>query len=280
MKIIFSGYDAYGDWISLNSFVRFLLNYYDNIYLLTYYKDFVKELFKDNDKIIIGFDYNNDYYNNDSYDEINIEIWEKKDKKFNFTKNFFSSSNPIGPYLGLDCVKVNTVNPTIILNCRAIFKEENKILENNSSAFYLALGIPKNIKLDYFFYKRNLIAEEELFNKLELNNKKYILLNDYNPNLIKKEYYENKNFININNLSKLYDVFKVIENAEEVHLIENSMTLFIYHMQFKKLMKPVKIIFHAYARKEHFRQAYSMEESNMYLDMFLFPKLENWEIIF
>ena len=132
--------------------------------------------------------------------------------------------------------------------------------------------LPKNIKLDDFYFQRNIIAEEELFNKLQLSNKKYIIINDYYPNNIKKEYYENKNFININNLSKIYDIFKVIENAEEVHLIENSIALFVYHMQYKNLMKPVRINFHAYARKEHYRQAYSIEESNVFLDMFLYPK--------
>ena len=278
VNIIFTGYDAYGDWISLNSFVRFLLNYYDNIILITTFKDFVKQLFIDNDKIIVGFD--NNINNNDYYDEINVEVFVKKEKSFNFTRNFFSTTNPIAPFLNLNYEKVNTLDVSVDMNNRHFFKDKNKNLENNSSAFYLALGIPKNIKLDDFYFQRNIIAEEELFNKLELSNKIYIILNDYYPNIIKKEYYENKNFININNLSKIYDIFKVIENAEEVHLIENSIALFIYHMQYKNLMKPVRINFHAYARKEHYRQAYSIEESNVFLDMFLYPKLENWNFIF
>jgi len=278
VNIIFTGYDAYGDWISLNSFVRFLLNYYENIILITTFKDFVKQLFIDNDKIIVGFD--NNINNNDYYDEINVEVFVKKEKSFNFTRNFFSTTNPIAPFLNLNYEKVNTLDVSVDMNNRHFFKDKNKNLENNSSAFYLALGIPKNIKLDDFYFQRNIIAEEELFNKLELSNKIYIILNDYYPNIIKKEYYENKNFININNLSKIYDIFKVIENAEEVHLIENSIALFIYHMQYKNLMKPVRINFHAYARKEHYRQAYSIEESNVFLDMFLYPKLENWNFIF
>ena len=278
VNIIFTGYDAYGDWISLNSFVSFLLNYYENIILITTFKDFVKQLFIDNDKIIVGFD--NNINNNDYYDEINVEVFVKKEKSFNFTRNFFSTTNPIAPFLNLNYEKVNTLDVSVDMNNRHFFKDKNKNLENNSSAFYLALGIPKNIKLDDFYFQRNIIAEEELFNKLELSNKIYIILNDYYPNIIKKEYYENKNFININNLSKIYDIFKVIENAEEVHLIENSIALFIYHMQYKNLMKPVRINFHAYARKEHYRQAYSIEESNVFLDMFLYPKLENWNFIF
>jgi len=272
VNIIFTGYDAYGDWISLNSFVRFLLNYYENIILITTFKDFVKQLFIDNDKIIVGFD--NNINNNDYYDEINVEVFVKKEKSFNFTRNFFSTTNPIAPFLNLNYEKVNTLDVSVDMNNRHFFKDKNKNLENNSSAFYLALGIPKNIKLDDFYFQRNIIAEEELSNKI------YIILNDYYPNIIKKEYYENKNFININNLSKIYDIFKVIENAEEVHLIENSIALFIYHMQYKNLMKPVRINFHAYARKEHYRQAYSIEESNVFLDMFLYPKLENWNFIF
>jgi len=279
VNIIFTGYDAYGDWISLNSFVRFLLNYYNNVILITEYKDFVKELFRDNNKIIIGFD-NYKINSNEYYDEINIEIWVKTEKNFNFTRNFFSTTNPIAPFLGLNYKKINTFDVLVDINNRKVFKDEYKNLESNSSAFYIALGIPKEIKLDYFYFKRNIIAEEEFFNKLQLNNKNYIIINDYYPNIINKEYYENKNFVNINNISKIYDIFKVIENAEEVHLIENSIALFIYHMQYKNLIKSVKINFHAYARKENFRQAYSLEESNVFLDMFLYPKLENWNFIF
>ena len=100
VNIIFTGYDAYGDWISLNSFVRFLLNYYENIILITTFKDFVKQLFIDNDKIIVGFD--NNINNNDYYDEINVEVFVKKEKSFNFTRNFFSTTNPIAPFLNLN----------------------------------------------------------------------------------------------------------------------------------------------------------------------------------
>ena len=187
VNIIFTGYDAYGDWISLNSFVRFLLNYYENIILITTFKDFVKQLFIDNDKIIVGFD--NNINNNDYYDEINVEVFVKKEKSFNFTRNFFSTTNPIAPFLNLNYEKVNTLDVSVDMNNRHFFKDKNKNLENNSSAFYLALGIPKNIKLDDFYFQRNIIAEEELFNKLELSNKIYIILNDYYPNIIKKEFY-------------------------------------------------------------------------------------------
>lgn len=278
MNIIFRGYDAYGDWISLNSFVRFLLSYYDKIYLITKIPNFVKDLFHDNDKIIVGFN-ESDYKEDEIYDEINVEIWEHQVKNYNFTKNSYDSRNPIGPFLGFERINVNVFD-AINKSSQFIFKEEAKILENNSSAFYVALGIPASVKLDNFFYKRDHIIEDELYQKLDLDGKNYIVICDYEPFNIKKEYYENKNYLNIHNISKLFDIFKIIENSDEVHLIENSIALLIYHMQFKKLLKNTKVYLHAYSRSEHFRKAYSPEQSNIFVDMFIYPKLDNWEIIF
>jgi hypothetical protein len=91
---------------------------------------------------------------------------------------------------------------------------------------------------------------------------------------------ENLPLINIDFLSeKLYDICKIVENSEECHLIENSTALFIYHLQYKNLIKKNKVYLHAYARKESNRIA-KKDLSNVYIDMFLQPKLENWELIY
>ena len=126
------------------------------------------------------------------------------------------------------------------------------------------------------------VQEEELFNKLDLTNKKYIVVsnNTINPINIDKIYnINNYPLINIEYLSEVYDICKIIENAEECHLIENSNALFIYHLQYKNLIKNNKIYLHAYARTEPHRIC-RKNLNNVYIDMFLQPKLDNWEIIY
>jgi len=54
----------------------------------------------------------------------------------------------------------------------------------------------------------------------------------------------------------------------------------IYHLQYKKIMKNVAINMHTYSRKESIRKCTSLSNSNLYLDMFLYPKLKNWNFIY
>jgi hypothetical protein len=295
MNLIIYGYDAYGDWLSYNGIIRFLLQYYDYIYIITTYIDYVKEMYRDSNKIIIVreiklnpynsylFEYNKNIpklINIDSnVDELSLCIWDKNPiKKINSTNKFFNNINRIGKFFKIDCIDIK--NPPEILSKPDLLKENSLDYENNSTAFYLANGIPKHIKFDYFYYQRNLDDEELLYNKLSLTNKEYIVICEYGDNLIDRKYITNKHIINLHNISKFFDVIKVIENASEVHLIENAVALYVYHMQTKNLMNNIKINLHTYARKEPARILTNNVKSNIYLDMLLQPKLPNWNIIY
>jgi hypothetical protein len=70
-----------------------------------------------------------------------------------------------------------------------------------------------------------------------------------------------------------------IENSDDIHLIENTVSLFVYHMQAAFLLKNFKVNLHAYARKETHRKCVGSECNNIFLNMLLLPKLENWEFI-
>jgi hypothetical protein len=295
MNLLIRGYDAYGDWISYNGLIRYLINYYDYIYITSNYIDFVSELFKDNKKIIIIREINvNSYYffflkyvNNipqlfnfdNNFDELNLCIWDKNpQKKIKLSRNFFCNTNRIGKYLKIDCIDISGIPETY--SNPDILKENSKEYENNSTAFYLANGIPKYIKFDNFYYERNKINEEKLYNKLNLIKNNYSVICEYGNNLIDRIYISNKEqIINIHNISKFFDILMILENATEVHLIENAVSLFIYHMQTRKLMKNITINLHIYSRKEPARIISNDIKSNIYLNMLLQPILPNWNII-
>jgi hypothetical protein len=97
-------------------------------------------------------------------------------------------------------------------------------------------------------------------------------------NQINRKYIpKNIKIINLHHLSdNTIKLIQLIESAAEVHLIENSIALLVYHMQFKKLMKLKKINLHLYARKEPER-VYTKD--NKFIRMLLSPKLKNWNLI-
>jgi len=85
------------------------------------------------------------------------------------------------------------------------------------------------------------------------------------------------------NLHRLTDNFmhtlKIIENASDVHLIENSISLFVYHMQHIMKMDLVDVSLHTYARQEPHRKCESPDSDNIFLNMLKCPQLSNWKFI-
>jgi hypothetical protein len=277
MNLIIYGYDAIGDWISVNGLIRYLLKYYSNIHIITNHISLCTELYRNNSNIIIN---NINNVTNTTFDELSFGIWGYCEKCYN-VRYCFNRFNKIGNFYNIVCQNITSCldEADYKSNYSHILSGDSIEYENNSSAFYLGLGIPSNIKLDYFYFERNLSNEDELYSKLKLKDNEFSVICEYDNNIIEKNKIKNKNIINIHNISNFFDIIKIIENASEVHLIENSVALFIYHMQYKNLMKNVNICLHTYARQEIHRKVTKNNPSNMYLDMLLKPKLENWEII-
>lgn len=281
-RIYFKPYCGYGDWISVNGLVRFLTLKYDEVVLIVGDKEFdfdinfVKNLYKDNSKIKYTY-FDRLDFKNDKSDYLNLEIWEHNQNKKN--SNFYDRYNPIGKKFGFNFTDVDQKCYTRLISPYRFTDECKKILENNATSFYVASGVPKEYRMDYFYYMRDIDSEDKFFNSLNLP-KKYIVISDSKINI---NYIKNKELdvINVNFLSKNYfDIIKVIENAEEIHLIENSISLLIYHLQYKNLMKNCNINFHTYVRKEDARICSSSERTNLYVDMFMFPKLKTWKFIY
>lgn len=282
--IFIKSYTGYGDWISLNGLIRFLSTKYEEVYLISDGSDisFVTNLYRDNQKIkVVDSSHLNNVQN---YDYLDLLTARQEVVDSNTYYNMF---NQIGVKFGFPKINLKSewfypqfiTNPTEPSN----FTEDCKdILENNASAFYVASGIPKEYRIENFYYQRDYESENTFYENLNLP-KKYIIISEYGDNLINKDYIKNKSLpvININQISQNYfDIIKVIENAEEVHLMENSTALMAYHLQYKNIMNLTPINLHTYIRTEMVRKCTKDIKSNIFLDMLLCPRLKNWNFIY
>jgi hypothetical protein len=256
--LVFVVYDAFGDWISCNGMIRYLSKEYDEVLLVLDTEgclSFVNDLFKDNQKIKA---ITQSRYFNMCLSEFPFDILDAR-------------VNEIYPYPGNNGKYFN-------LN----YKYNNNTSESstdNASNFYVKLGIPKEIRLKEFNYERNFDNENKLFDSLDLSNN-YAVICEMEENMIDRQYVSEKNIVNLHRLSDPFtSILKVVENAKEIHLIENSISLFIYHMQIIKKMKDVDINLHSYSRKEPHRKCDSPNCDNKFLNMLKYPKLHNWNFI-
>lgn len=128
------------------------------------------------------------------------------------------------------------------------------------------------IRFSNFYYQRNFDSEEYIFNKLNPYNEKYIFVIDdsdhhlgnliIDENILPKKYkiikYDKKLNYNDENFL-MFNYFKILEKAEEIHTIE---TAFLEFIQSIKLSKP-KIYIHSYLR--NYLQKIPTNNNNNYL---------------
>ena len=284
-RIFIIQYVGYGDWLSISGMVRFLTTKYNHVYIIAdggnY--DFIKQLYRDDSKIkVIYFNQANQIINFDDgeNDILNLKTGDKQ--SLDPRENYYNLYRQIGPKLGFEQEEVDpdwfklSGDP-----CK--WKEGTEyILENNASGFYVSAGIPKEYRLDYFHYQRHTESEDRFFDNLNLP-ERYAVISEYGQNTLNRDHIKNKDIfvLNVNNISQNYfDIIKVLEKAEEVHLLENSTSLLTYYLQYNKLMDDVEINFHAYGRREPARKCISKDDHNIFLDMVTFPKLKNWNFIY
>ena len=116
--------------------------------------------------------------------------------------------------------------------------------------FYTTQGFDPSFRFTNFYYERDLVSEEHVFNTVNPNNEKYIFVIDDG------KHYTGTNFVigdeNLPTEYKiirhdktlsftddrfvLFNYYKVLENAEEIHMIESAFTHFICSID--KLQKP------------------------------------------
>ena len=264
--IIFS-YMAYGDYFSYNGLINLLCEYYNKIIYIVHDIDFCKKMYYGNLKVILDGPYNIEkIINNDNkIDILNLEVWTNNENIYKniHNGNYYDNKNKLGAILNFNI---------------------DETIDSNSEGFYVFTGIPKNIRIDKFKCYRDIENENILYNRIIKKydigeNEKYILICEYDDNLINKTYINTEyKIINLHKLSEnMLFLLKLIEKSHEIHLIENSIGLMIYMFHISNnLNYSNNVFFHTYSRKD---RSTNYPSYNSLVKMFLYPKLDNWTLI-
>lgn len=288
---------TYGDILSIIGMLYFLLEYYNNVYLMIhdeqntireYYINYFKkcEYFQNNrlhviKKSVIEHNINKNEINHyhvcnthtGSWCAQPIDYLLKNDNKIN-SKYYFCDKNPL----------YNVLNIDINNKCEPNLSIPLKNIEINHIIYYKLIGLNNNVRLNYFNYTRD-IEKEKLTTKMikEKYNlgedEKYNIIYCPESNINTKDLIKN-NFKTIN-IHYLVDfpgwLLDIIEHAEHIYLIEGNVVNFIYHCQYKKIININKseIFFYTNIRKRywpHFKLDYAWKMMDV-------PKLDHWNFL-
>jgi len=192
--LVFVVYDAFGDWISTNGMIRYLSEFYDEVYLVhdtPVVVPFTTHMFRDNSKIIPvegvidpGCE----------CDVIDVRVGE-----------LYSNPGNNGKYF-------NKINK---------FGIESFVSTDNASSFYTEVGLDPNLRISKFNYERDLDIEDNLYQSLDLPSN-YSVVCEMEEEMIDRKYVSGE-IINLHRLTDNFlNISKIIENANEIHLVENS----------------------------------------------------------
>lgn len=307
MKILYvSSYYCHGDTISINGMINFFTYYYDKVFVLCHWNfiSTLRNFYRTNSKVIpISYDYfmGNDWketHKDDKVDYLNLYDGDFYDRYSNKTcvirDGFVYDDCNVTPFDFLSKgISENVYDKYNLIGKKFGFDIPREKGLDLTSDFYNRSGLPTEMKYLNFNFDRMIDDEDELFERLDLPSEYGVICdgnhmvktkdNDYglrhigdwkqsNYIPIKTDYIKSDRVVNLHLLSqKYFDIVKVVENASEINLIENSISLLIYYLQLTGRMKRVPITFHTYVRQE--------EDRKDFVNMFLNPKLENWTFV-
>ena len=261
-------YDSYGDWMNSNGFIRYLLKegIYDKLYVVNEnhrnqekLRRHCKLLYSDDSNIEVMYyhEYKNLCYSDTEFDVIDMRYPDV------IGSGDFSHKG----------INYTQYNP--------LFKNKNPSTDKaENTRHYRIHGIDCEVKNDYFYFERKLDLEEKFYESLDIK-EPYSIVCEYGENLIDHKYLKYDKVINLHKISPLFfDILKVVEECDDIHLIENSVSYLVYFMQYAKLMKQNKIHLHAYGRKEPHRRCDGPDSNNPTFNNLRCPSLENWEFIY
>lgn len=107
--------------------------------------------------------------------------------------------------------------------------------------FYESIGLEFNVRFDEFFFLRDKEKETEIFEKYVSSDEKYIFIHG---NLDRNKFRNDLKIVENPPEYKIFDLLKIIENAEEVHLMESSIKCLVNSYLFEK----PKFFYHEYVR--------------------------------
>jgi hypothetical protein len=104
-------------------------------------------------------------------------------------------------------------------------------------AFYVMMGVDFKLRFENFYIERDIQKEELVYNELNPNNEKYIFVHDDASKgylIDKSRLPKNIKIIENDMRFKIFDFLKLIENAEEVHIMQSCFKELINSYIFKK----------------------------------------------
>lgn len=201
-----------GDHIICNGMVRHLQKKHSEVSVFCYYHNLenINRMYSDNEKIkIIPVNHDNDV---DTF--------------------ILTNGIPVNNLLKIGFSKLNQFLPKIKFD----------------EAFYRICELDFQVRFDDFFIKRDEIQEQKVYEELNPNNERYIFLHE-DPKrgffLDRNKIPSNFKIIENNIKYNIFDLIKVFENAEEIHLMQSSIKDLINSI---KMDKP-KIYLHNYVRQ-------------------------------
>ena len=290
---------TYGDTTSIFSLLFFLLEYYNHVYLylgengencrpkklLEYWTNLISNHHFYNKRLFVIEKKNTIYLLNKSkYGEYHIcnlrtNGWGPipsdlfKNHKSIDPKFYYNFMNPF----------YNNIDIPVKYLCKPNIQLPLKKNDVNHIVYYKLIGLNNNVRMDFFNYERNPdfenITKNNILKSYNIGkNEKYnVTISLGQIKKIKKYVKNSYTTIDINNQANCPGyLLKLIEDAEEIHLVETCATNFIYHCQYKKIMNPnKKIVFHKklrYRKWDNLNLDYSWK-------MFIYPMLNNWTFI-
>lgn len=174
--------------------------------------------------------------------EENVRYMFRDDKRIHI---YPEDQKNIDPLLLLVKDPVMRIGFEIIPYYENIFTQHRKSFDE---IFYYLAGVDFSVRYDKFYIERDSLREEEAFKKLNPKNEPYIYVHDdpnrgfiIDENKHRKDLKIIKNDFNFN----LFEMRKILENAEEIHTMQSGMFDLCNSMW---LDKP-KIYVHKYVRK-------------------------------
>ncbi len=266
-------WNAYGDFLNYNGMVRFLLDYFDKVCVrVDGFDGYLNDMFKDvSDRVefVCSNAAMNMVMSNKRLPVLNAVqivdfnetgVTSKTDsadlKEYVLPELYFNGKNQIVDALGIS--------------------KEGRGLEieyvDNASNFYINLGINPKTRYERFYYERNDEEEERISKEIKKQSGidgEYIITSDTSSSGIKNEF-KTGTIININYCTdKPLRISRLLEGAKEIHLIDNSNTLFLYYMCMSSLIKLNNVTVHIYSRNRF----------EYYYRMFMNPHAIGWKYI-
>lgn len=173
-----------------------------------------------------------------------ISVFCKPHNYENVKYMFRDNSNVFVIPIGEDIDVVNFIEQNNLMSdtIKIGFGGENqKNITSFDEGFYLQHNLPFFKRFSNFYVKRDLDIEKKIYNEINPKNEKYIFCHgDIDKTKIRKDL----KIIENPTKFKIFDLVKIFENAEEIHVMESSIKCLINSY---KLNYP-KLFYHKYVR--------------------------------